>query len=101
MPKVNVVFPNNLPKTGNSIIIVRGFSPLIETLNPPFQKVITTVHPIALQRPLMASLVIRFFSSLIPSKQRTNFCNFVTKVYKIAKAVGSSNFLDKALRALS
>ena len=37
----------------------------------------------------MASLFIRFFSSLIPSNQRrpTNFCNFVTKVNKIAKTV--------------
>ena len=33
----------------------------------------------------MASLVIRFFSSLIPSNQRTNFCNFVTKAKKSQK----------------
>ena len=39
--------------------------------SPPIQKFITTVHPTALQRWPMASLVIRFFSSLIPSNQRT------------------------------
>ena len=33
----------------------------------------------------MASLVIRFFSSLIPSKQCTNICNFARTVNKIAK----------------
>ena len=44
----------------------------------------------------MASLVIPFFSSLIPSIQRTNFCNFATKANKIAKTVGfSDNFMYK------
>ena len=61
----------------------------------------TTVHPIALQRWPMASLVIRFVSSLIPSNQRTNFCNFVTKENKIAKTIRfPGNFAYKALRAL-
>ena len=66
------------------------FSPPIEYLRPPsapFQKFITTVHPTALQRWIMVTHVIRFFSSLIPSNQRTNFCNLVTKVNKIAKTV--------------
>ena len=68
---------------------------------PPFQKFMTTVHPIALQRWLKASLVSRFFFSLIPLNQRTNFCNFVTKLNKITKAVGlTGNFVYKALRAL-
>ena len=58
--------------------------------SPPGFAPMTTVHPIALQRWLMASLVIRFFSSLMPSNQRTNFCNFGTKVNKIAKTVGFS-----------
>ena len=51
---------------------------------------------------LRASRVIRFFSSLIPSNQRTNFCNFVTKMNKIAITVGfpADNFVCKALRAL-
>ena len=37
----------------------------------------------------MASLVIRFFSSLIPSNNvaPTDFCNFVMKVNKITKTV--------------
>ena len=46
----------------------------------------------------MASLVIRFFFSLIPSNQRrlSNFCNFVTKLNKIAKTVGfPDTFLHK------
>ena len=38
----------------------RNFYP---SFSPPFQKFITTVHPIALQRWFMASLVIRFFFS--------------------------------------
>ena len=63
------------------------FSHPKEILSPLFRKFLTTVHPIALQRWLMASHIIRFFSSLIPSNQRTNFCNFVTKVNKIAKTV--------------
>ena len=68
---------------------------------PLFQKFITTIHPMALQRWLMATLVIRFFSWLIPSNQRTNFCNFVTKVNKIAKTVKfRGNFEYKALRNL-
>ena len=51
---------------------------------------------------LMTSLVNRFFSSLMPSNQRTNFCNIVTKVKKIAKAVGfPGNFVYKTLKALS
>ena len=46
----------------------------------------------------MASLVIRFFFSLIPSNQRTNVCNFVTKVNKITKTVEfSANVVYKAL----
>ena len=50
----------------------------------------------------MASLVIRFYSSLIPSTQGTNFCNFVTKVNKIAKTVGfPGTFVYKAFRALA
>ena len=67
------------------------FSAPIEILSPLFQKLITTVDPIVLQQSLMASLAIRFFSSMIRSSQRTgtNFCNFVTKVNKIAKPVGS------------
>ena len=80
----------------------RNFEPLFKFW-APFQKFITTVHPIALQQWLMASLVIRFFSSLIPSNQRrpTNFCNFVTKVNKIAKLVGfPGTFVHKAFRAL-
>ena len=71
--------------------------------SPSFQKFIITVHTIALQRWLMASLVIRFFSSLMPSNPRrpTNFCNFVTKVNKIAKTVGfPGTFVHKAFRAL-
>ena len=54
--------------------------------------------------PYMDSLVIRFFSLLIPSNQRserTNFCNFVTKVKKSQKLL---DFLvtsrTKALRTL-
>ena len=66
----------------------RNFEPPFILL--PFQKLITTVHPIALQRWFMASLVTRFFPSLIRSNQRTNFCNFVIKVNKIAK---TANFL--------
>ena len=57
-------------------------------LSPPFQKFITTVHPIALQRWCMASFAVRFFSSLIPSNQPTSFCNCVTKVKKIENTVG-------------
>ena len=75
--------------------------PLIEILNPPFQNFVTPIHPIALERWFMASLVIRFFSSLLLSNQRTNFCNFVTKVNKIAETVGfPGTFVYKALRTL-
>ena len=79
------------------------FSALRRNFQPLLQKFITTVHHIALQRWLMASLVIRFFSSLIPSNQRrpTNFCDFVTEVNKIAKTVGfPGSFVHKAFRAL-
>ena len=56
---------------------------------------------IALQRWVMASLVIRFFSLLIPPNLRNNFCNFVTKVNKIAKTVGfPGNFVYKLFRTL-
>ena len=56
-------------------------------LQPLFSKFITAIHPIALERWLIASLVVRFFPSLIRSNQcrPTNFCHFVTKVNKIAK----------------
>ena len=78
----------------------RNFQP---NFNPHFTNFITTVHPIALQQWLMASVAIRFFSSLIPSNQRmpTNFCNFVTKVNKVAKALRfPGTFVHKAFRAL-
>ena len=71
--------------------------------SPSFQKFITTVRLIALRRWLMASLVIRFFSSLVPvpSNRRTNFWNFVTKVNKIANTVEIlDDFVYKALRAI-
>ena len=51
------------------------FSPPHRNFEPPFSlsfpKLFTIAHPIALQQWLIASLVIRFFSSLIPSSQRT------------------------------
>ena len=61
----------------------------------PFQKLITTVHPIALQRWLMASLVIRVFSSLFPSTQRRLLTfQLCDKDEKDAKTVGlSGNFV--------
>ena len=77
------------------------FSPPHRIFQPPFQTFLTTVHPIAFQRWFMVSLVIRFFSSLIPSNQRTKFCNFVTKVNEIAKTVGfPGTFVHKAFRAV-
>ena len=49
----------------------------------------SSLHLIALLRWFMASLVIRFFSSLLPSNQCSNVnCNIVTKVHKIAKTAG-------------
>ena len=79
------------------------FQPPHKTFEPPFQKFITTIHLTALQRwlTLWRHLLFVYFFSLIPSNQRTNFCNFVTKVNKIAKTVGfPGNFVYKALRAL-
>ena len=73
------------------VVAEGGLKPPIKILSPlqppPLQIFITrpTVHPTALQRWLMASLFICFFSSLIPPNQRTNFCNCVTKVKKSPK----------------
>ena len=62
---------------------------------PPFQKLAIAVHPI------VASLMIRFFFSLISSNQHTDFCNLVAKENKIAKTVGiPNNFVSKALKGL-
>ena len=72
-------------------------------LQPPLLKVYNygTPHSTSTMAYGMASLVICFFSLLLPSNQRTNFCNFVTKVNEIAKTVGFPGiFVHKALRAL-
>ena len=66
---------------------------------PPLLKICNYSTPYCtsiVQLWLMASLVIRFFSSLIPSNQWTNFCNFATKGNKIARTVGfPGNFVYK------
>ena len=73
-----------------NIVIGVGFRWFARFLNPPtsnFKK--KFFHSILIDAAmLMASLVIYFFSSLILSNQRTNFCKFVTKMNKIAKTAG-------------
>ena len=73
----------------------RNFEP---PFSSPSSKLFTTVHLIALQQRLMASLLIRFNSALIPSSQLATLRRRQTQSQKTVGFPG--NFMYKALRAL-